>query len=115
MQFSNALARVCFTADDISTAPKVVHQYTVDWEALSLGEEGVIIKIDSDGDGIFEQTITTDSELTHDEFMLQTATTRSTFRNLVFPVVVALLSLGVIARACMRSIREVSVLMIVFY
>jgi hypothetical protein len=30
--------------------------------------------VDSDGDGVFEHTFTSDSELSHDEFMLQTAT-----------------------------------------
>lgn len=39
-----------------------------------MGEEGVTVLIDSDGDGTFEQSLTADSELTHDEFMLQTAT-----------------------------------------
>jgi len=34
-----------------------------------------MVQVDSDGDGTFEKTITADHELTHDEFMLQTATT----------------------------------------
>lgn len=59
---------VSFTATDIPIIAGVVHQYTVDWEALARGEEGVTIQIDSDGDGIFERTITADNELTVDEF-----------------------------------------------
>jgi uncharacterized repeat protein (TIGR01451 family) len=50
-----------FTATNVPTAPGAVHQYTIDWEALARGEKGVTIQIDSDGDGIFEQTIITDN------------------------------------------------------
>jgi hypothetical protein len=64
-----------FTATEIQTSPYETHQYTIDWDALSRGEEGATVQVDSDGDGIFERTIIADSELTHDEFMLQTATT----------------------------------------
>jgi hypothetical protein len=49
-----------------------VHQYTIDWDALSEGEEGVTVQIDSDGDDEFEDTFTSDSELTHDEFLHET-------------------------------------------
>ena len=64
-----------FTANGIPTASGATHLYTVDWDALSQGEDGVTIQIDSDGDGEFEDTITEDNELTGDEFILQTATT----------------------------------------
>ena len=66
---------IVFNATDIPTEQGAIHQYTIDWDALYRGDEGVTLQIDSDGDGTFEQTITADSELTHDEFMLQTATT----------------------------------------
>jgi len=61
----------CFTATDIPTSPDAIHQYTVDWDALSRGEEGVTVQVDSDGDGVFELTFTSDSKLTEDEFILQ--------------------------------------------
>ena len=64
-----------FTATDIPTAPGAVHQYTIDWTSLSHGEEEVTVQVDSDGDGVFEDTFTADGELTYDEFMLQTVTT----------------------------------------
>jgi hypothetical protein len=64
-----------FTATEIPTSTNVIHQYTIDWDALSQGEEGVTVQVDSDGDGVFEHTFTSDSELNYDEFMLQTATT----------------------------------------
>lgn len=60
-----------FTTTDIPTKSGEVHQYTTDWEALSQGEEGVNVQIDSDGDGKFEQSVTSDSELTQDEFVTQ--------------------------------------------
>jgi hypothetical protein len=65
---------ITFVAIDILTSADAIHQYTFDWSALSLGEEGVTVMVDSDGDGVFEHTFTSDSELSHDEFMLQTAT-----------------------------------------
>lgn len=36
-----------------------VHCYTVDWDVLSKGGEGVTAQIDSDGDGKFEKTVNT--------------------------------------------------------
>jgi len=60
---------ITFEANDIPTSPNAVHQYTIDWEALSVGEEGVILDIDNDGDGIFEQTVTSDSEFTQEEYL----------------------------------------------
>ena len=50
-----------FMATGIPTASGTVHQYTINWEALSQGGEAVSVRIDADGDGKFEQTITTDA------------------------------------------------------
>lgn len=61
-----------FNATEIPTVSAAFHRYTVDWEALSLGEEGVTLQVDSDGDGVFEHTFTSDSELTQSEFLAQT-------------------------------------------
>ena len=57
-----------FTATDIPLTLGTTHRYSVDWESLSQGEDAVTVQVDSDGDGIFESTITSDSELTGDEF-----------------------------------------------
>ena len=51
-----------FASTDIPTSPNTIHQFTIDWDALSQGGKGVTIHIDSDGNEIFEQTITTGSE-----------------------------------------------------
>jgi len=64
-----------FNATDIPTSTNATHQYTIDWDVLSQGEEGVTVQVDSDGDGVFEHTFTSDSELTHDEFIQQTTPT----------------------------------------
>ncbi|MCK4731542.1 MAG: right-handed parallel beta-helix repeat-containing protein [Methanophagales archaeon] len=64
-----------FTATDIPTSVNAIHQYTINWETVSEGEEGATVQVDSDGDGVFEYTFTADGELTYDEFMLQTETT----------------------------------------
>jgi hypothetical protein len=63
---------VSFMATDIPTSSNVTHQYTIDWDALSQGEEGVTLQVDSDGDGDFENTFTADAELTQDEFLHET-------------------------------------------
>jgi hypothetical protein len=63
-----------FTALDIPTSPSEIHQYIFDWDTLSQGKDGVKVRIDSNGDGIFEKIVTADKELTYDEFTLQTAT-----------------------------------------
>jgi hypothetical protein len=64
-----------FIATEIPITDRAIHQYSIDWAVLSLGGEGVMVKVDSNGDGIFEYTFTSDSELNHDEFVLQTETT----------------------------------------
>lgn len=63
-----------FTAANIPTSPGAVHQYTFDWDALARGEDGVTVSVDSDGDGLFERTFTAGSELTGDQFILNTET-----------------------------------------
>ena len=62
-----------FTAIDIPISMNVIHQYTIDWDVLSQGEEGVTVQVDSDGDGVFEHTFTSDGELTQSEFLAQMA------------------------------------------
>jgi parallel beta-helix repeat protein len=80
-----------FIATAIPTSPGAVHQYIVDWDALSLGEEGVMVKVDSDGDGTFEKPFTADSELTRDEFM------RQVFPVEAFPLWIAGVAVAAIA------------------
>jgi hypothetical protein len=60
---------VTFIASNIPVTPGEIHKYTVDWNALSEGEEGVTVQVDSDGDGEFEREFTCDAELTQDEFV----------------------------------------------
>jgi parallel beta-helix repeat protein len=62
-----------FTATDIPTISRAMHQYTIDWHALSEGGEGVTVQVDSDGDGKFEDTFTSDDELTQDDFLEETS------------------------------------------
>jgi hypothetical protein len=61
-----------FTATDIPTSPDATHKYTIDWDALSRGEEGVTVQVDSNGDGVFEYTFASDGELTQSEFLAET-------------------------------------------
>jgi hypothetical protein len=63
--------KITFTATDIPTTSSAKHRYHIDWGALSEGEAGVTVQVDSDGDGTFERTFTSDGELTGDEFIPQ--------------------------------------------
>jgi len=65
-----------FTAVDIPISTNAIHQYTINWSALNQGREGAAVKVDSNGDGVFELTFTSDSELTQDEFMLYADVTK---------------------------------------
>jgi hypothetical protein len=60
---------ISFNALGIPILDTSIHQYTVDWNALSLGEDGVNVQVDSDGDGIFEYNFTSDSELSRVEYV----------------------------------------------
>ena len=60
---------ISFAAIDVPTALGTVHEYIIDWDALARGEEGVIVQVDSDGDGTTDYTLTAGSVLTGDEFM----------------------------------------------
>lgn len=53
-----------FEAIEIPTTVGVIYQYTIDWEMLSEGEEGVTVQMDFDGDGTPELTVTTESIFT---------------------------------------------------
>lgn len=74
---------IAFTAIDIPTSLGAVHEYTVDWEALSAGEEGVIVMVDSDGDGVCERTLVSDSVLTAEEFTQETPDVQVSVDDLV--------------------------------
>jgi len=60
-----------FSAINIPIISGLTHVYIFDWELLARDEEGVVIFIDLDGDGIFEKSITSDKELTCEEFIIQ--------------------------------------------
>ena len=47
------------TAIDVPTSPNATHNYTINWTALSLGEKSVTIEIDSNGDGVIDDTVLT--------------------------------------------------------
>ena len=81
-----------FLATDIPTSTNATHKYTIDWNALSQGEEGVTVEVDSNGDGVFEHTFTSDSELSHSEFMRY-------FADLNKDGIVNIMDIGIVARA----------------
>jgi phosphodiesterase/alkaline phosphatase D-like protein len=60
---------VVFHATGIPVSAGEVHQYVIDWDALSRGEPGVTIRIDSNGDGAFDRTALADREIDGKEFV----------------------------------------------
>jgi predicted MPP superfamily phosphohydrolase len=59
---------IVFEANGIPTLPGAVHDYLIDWDLLAQGSNGVTLLVDADGDGTFERTITSDSNLSAVEF-----------------------------------------------
>jgi hypothetical protein len=86
-----------FTATEIPTSPMAIHKYTIDWDTLSQAKEGVTVQVDSEGDGTFEHTFTSDSELTRDEFILHT--TSEAFPLWIVGVAVAVVVVATVAVA----------------
>jgi predicted MPP superfamily phosphohydrolase len=63
---------IVFEANGIPSLPGAVHDYVVDWDALSQDpndQNAITIDVDADGDGAFEKTIISDINLTGDEFV----------------------------------------------
>ena len=74
LSYTNGESNI-FNSIEIPITANEIHRYSIDWLALSQGEDGVTVQIDDDGDDMFEEVITADNDLTEAEFMLQTATT----------------------------------------
>ena len=71
---TNLMSSTTVTAIDIPIKENASHVYSIDWQALVAGQTGVTIKIDKEGDGIFEHEIMGGVEITNDDFLLQTKT-----------------------------------------
>jgi hypothetical protein len=74
-QFATSQEVVNFNATGIPVSSAAIHQYTIDWTALSQSVEGVTVQVDSDSDGVFEHTFASDSELTQREYVIATDST----------------------------------------
>jgi parallel beta-helix repeat protein len=55
-------------ATNISISSSATHQYSIDWDVLSRGEKGVTVKVDSNGDGKTDYTVTGGNVLTGADF-----------------------------------------------
>jgi 3',5'-cyclic AMP phosphodiesterase CpdA len=71
-QFATSQEVVSFNATQIPVSLRAVHQYTVNWTALSQGGKGVTVRVDSNSDDVFEYTFTSDSELNRVEYIAAT-------------------------------------------
>lgn len=96
-----------FAATGISTSAKAVHQYTIDWDALSRGEKGVTIQIDSNGDGTFERSIAGSKEVTSAEFIPPTQELPFYIWIIAGVVAVSIVTVGVIiTRSARRKTKN---------
>jgi hypothetical protein len=55
--------QVTIIATEMSTTMGATHRYSVDWDAVAAGRDGVAVAIDDNGDGTYETSVTTGSEL----------------------------------------------------
>jgi len=81
-----------FEAEQIPISNNSLHQYTCNWDTLSLNAEGVTVQVDSDGDGFFEKTFVSDSKLTYKEFMFPTKATftfNALWEGVNYPIIVS--------------------------
>jgi len=78
-----------FNATNIPILVRAIHDYTINWAALSSDEGGVIVQVDSDGDGIFERIFTSDSELDQDEFVLAAIKFYTIWDGVNYPVYIS--------------------------
>jgi outer membrane protein assembly factor BamB len=53
-----------FDAIEVPISTGAVHQYNIDWDKLSKGEKGATVEVDSDGDGVFEWSLSSGREIT---------------------------------------------------
>jgi hypothetical protein len=60
---------VTLNASNIPITSGAVHQYEVDWDAISKGEKGTTVQIDSDGDDSFDHSVSLDNDITQDEYL----------------------------------------------
>jgi len=96
-----------FNATDIPTSANAIHRYAIDFVALTRGEEGATIQIDSNGDGAFEKTFASNDELTRDEFMFQVRPEEA-FPLWIAGVAVAAIAIVTMAIAVFRRKRKQS-------
>jgi len=68
--FNSIIDILNFTAFNIPIIVESIHQYNIDWDILSQGEEGVTVDVDSDGDGTIDHSFTSDDELNTAEYVI---------------------------------------------
>jgi hypothetical protein len=83
-----------FIATNIPTSSNAVHRYTIDFNTLSQGGGGVTVQVDSNGDGIFEHTFTSDSELNQSEY--NAAIRRHVWEAILLTILVASIAIALI-------------------
>jgi hypothetical protein len=97
-----------FAAIDIPISVKAVHEYAIDWNTLSRGERGVAVKIDADGDGTFERSLSGGREITGSEFKQLSQTAPQITASWLTPILFTLAVVGVILAvfAALRKKRQ---------
>lgn len=60
---ATAGGELTFDATDVPIVPDEVHGYSVNWQTLAQGGDGVTMQIDKEGDGVFEKSVVADKTL----------------------------------------------------
>jgi hypothetical protein len=80
---------IAFMAVDIPISLNAIHQYAINWDALSTDEGGTLVKVDSDNNGIFEYVFASDDELDQDEFTVAAIRFYAIWDDVNYPVYVS--------------------------
>jgi len=78
-----------FIVGDIPVSSSTIHQFIIDWAALSLNESGIIVKEDFNADGIFERVFASDNELDQEEFALAAIRFNAVWEEVSYPVFIS--------------------------
>ena len=102
-KFNDSLKTTWFNATSIPVSSGSIHQYVINWIALSQGGN-ITVRADNDGDGVFEHNFTSDSVLTQSEFLAQIPEFSS---PVILPFIMIVTLMGLIALSVKRKSARV--------
>lgn len=101
-------------AAEMPTLREAVHRYSVDWNVITQGGEGVILQVDAQGDNQFEETYRVGQQFSGDDLQPERTSTPDTSAKGIPPWVIAvaaavvILLIALLLGAGLRSSRRSS-------